>query len=49
MTSPAEVVTKGESGDYTLTPLGTELGAALRPLDDWSRRWAEEHPLPERP
>ncbi len=45
----AGLVTKGESGDYTLTPLGTELGAALRPLDDWSRRWAEEHPLPERP
>lgn len=25
---------------WALTPLGTELGAALAPLDAWSHRWA---------
>ncbi len=25
---------------YHLTPLGADLVEALRPLDDWSRRWA---------
>lgn len=27
-------------GDYALTPLGRDLGAAVAPLDDWARRWA---------
>ena len=27
-------------GDYTLTPLGRDLGAAVAPLDDWAHRWA---------
>ena len=26
---------------YALTELGTDLGAALAPLDAWSRRWAD--------
>ncbi|MFF5922063.1 hypothetical protein ACFY8C_27565 [Streptomyces flavochromogenes] len=27
---------------YRLTPLGRNLVEVLRPLDAWSRRWAEE-------
>lgn len=38
----AGLVTRNDAGAYTLTPLGTELGRALAPLDDWSRRWADE-------
>ena len=36
----AGLIAKNEVGDYTLTDLGEELGAALEPLDQWSRRWA---------
>jgi DNA-binding HxlR family transcriptional regulator len=39
----AGLVTKDEQGDYALTVLGSQLGAALAPLDEWSRRWAAEH------
>ncbi|MCX5206583.1 helix-turn-helix transcriptional regulator [Streptomyces sp. NBC_00237] len=28
---------------YHLTPLGTGLVTALRPLDAWSRRWGDEN------
>jgi DNA-binding HxlR family transcriptional regulator len=41
--SAAGLITKDDSGDYTLTSLGTDLGSALDPLDQWSRRWAEQH------
>jgi DNA-binding HxlR family transcriptional regulator len=27
--------------DYTLTPLGRSLSAALEPLDSWSTKWAQ--------
>jgi len=36
----AGLIAKNEAGDYTLTKLGADLGAALEPLDQWSRRWA---------
>ncbi len=36
----ADLVTNGEDG-YRLTPLGTQLGAALEPLDVWATRWAK--------
>ena len=39
----AGLITKDEAGDYTLTALGAELGLALEPLDQWSRRWARHH------
>jgi DNA-binding HxlR family transcriptional regulator len=29
----------GDAG-YELTPLGQDLGRALRPLDEWASRWA---------
>lgn len=37
----AGLVVKDDAGDYTLTSVGADLGAALHPLDQWSRRWAE--------
>jgi DNA-binding HxlR family transcriptional regulator len=40
----AGLITKNDSGDYVLTSLGAELGSALDPLDQWSRRWAERKP-----
>ena len=42
----AGLVTKADSGDYMLTELGAELGAALDPLAAWSRRWAERDRRP---
>ncbi len=39
----AGLIAKDDSGDYALTSLGADLGAALEPLDRWSRRWAEQH------
>lgn len=36
----AGLVERTEAGSYRLSPLGAELGAALEPLDAWSRRWA---------
>ena len=35
----AGLLTRDDDG-YTLTPLGSELGASLAPLDRWARRWA---------
>jgi len=39
----AGLITKDDSGDYTLTSLGAELGSALDPLDQWSQRWSRQH------
>ena len=39
--SSAGLIEKNEDGDYRLTGLGSELGAALEPLDMWARRWAK--------
>lgn len=39
--SGAGLIAKNDAGDYTLTSLGADLGAALEPLDDWSRKWAK--------
>ncbi|WP_425315510.1 winged helix-turn-helix transcriptional regulator [Streptomyces qinglanensis] len=36
----ARLLTLRDDG-YRLTPLGQELVDALRPLGDWSRRWAD--------
>jgi DNA-binding HxlR family transcriptional regulator len=36
----AGLVSSGEGG-YRLTDLGTDLGAAVEPLDAWARRWAK--------
>ena len=38
--SGAGLIDKTEDGDYRLTRLGRDLGAALAPLDAWARRWA---------
>ncbi|CAN5703953.1 hypothetical protein BH18ACT2_BH18ACT2_21520 [soil metagenome] len=37
----AGLITKVEGGGYTLTPIGSRLGDALRPLDAWARSWAK--------
>jgi DNA-binding HxlR family transcriptional regulator len=37
----ARLVESTEDG-YRLTPIGQQLGAALKPLDRWARRWANE-------
>jgi DNA-binding HxlR family transcriptional regulator len=36
----AALVERSEES-YALTPLGSDLGRALSPLDGWARRWAE--------
>ena len=36
----AGLLERAETGDYTLTELGAGLGAAIAPLDAWSREWA---------
>lgn len=36
----ARLVERDADGAYRLTGLGSDLGAALEPLDAWSRRWA---------
>jgi DNA-binding HxlR family transcriptional regulator len=38
----AGLIAKDDNGDYVLTPLGGDLGSALDPLDQWSRRWARQ-------
>jgi len=38
----AGLIAQDDGDEYVLTPLGAELGAALAPLDAWSRRWAAE-------
>ena len=46
----AGLVARDERGDYVLSDLGTELGAALEPLDRWARRWAaDQSARPEPP
>ena len=37
----ARIVTRDDAG-YTLSPLGADLVASMRPLLDWSRTWAAE-------
>ena len=41
----AGLIAKDDTGDYTLTDLGEDLGAALSPLDQWSQRWAQQTSL----
>lgn len=36
----AHLVERLDDGAYRLSRLGVDLGAALAPLDAWSRRWA---------
>lgn len=36
----AGLVERDDAGGYRLTELGTDLGAALAPLDAWAQRWA---------
>jgi DNA-binding HxlR family transcriptional regulator len=38
----AGLIAKDDSGDYALTSLGADLGSALEPLAQWSRRWAKQ-------
>jgi DNA-binding HxlR family transcriptional regulator len=33
---------KRDALSYALTPIGRELGKAIEPLEQWSRRWARE-------
>jgi DNA-binding HxlR family transcriptional regulator len=40
--SAAGLVDKTADGNYVLTDHGASLGRALRPLDAWSQRWAED-------
>jgi len=42
----AGLLAKDDNGDYALTPLGADLGWALDPLDQWSRRWAKQRNAP---
>jgi DNA-binding HxlR family transcriptional regulator len=42
----AGLVDQDEAQRYRLTSLGVELGRALRPLLDWSQRWAAAGPAP---
>jgi DNA-binding HxlR family transcriptional regulator len=37
----AGLIEKDGNGDYRLTALGRDLGAALQPLDAWAKRWAK--------
>ncbi|WP_158706440.1 MULTISPECIES: hypothetical protein [Streptomyces] len=32
------------NGSYTLTPLGHDARETLRPVTEWSQRWAAERP-----
>ncbi|MGE5285751.1 MAG: winged helix-turn-helix transcriptional regulator [Micromonosporaceae bacterium] len=38
----AGLVTQDEDQRYELTDIGQALGAALEPLDRWSRHWAQQ-------
>lgn len=40
----AGLVVKRPDKAYEATPIGRELGVALQPLWDWSRRWSDDHP-----
>jgi DNA-binding HxlR family transcriptional regulator len=44
----AGLVSQGSDDRYELTRVGGELSTALRPLDRWSRRWADS-PRPSSP
>jgi DNA-binding HxlR family transcriptional regulator len=37
----AGLIEQDEHGAYRLTALGSDLGAALDPLDAWAKRWAK--------
>lgn len=39
----AGLIEKDQHGEYQLTELGRDLGAAIAPLDEWAERWAENH------
>lgn len=41
--SAAGLIEKDERSSYRLTELGAALGAAIEPLDEWARRWAQRH------
>jgi DNA-binding HxlR family transcriptional regulator len=38
----AGLIDQDSADNYVLTDHGTSLGRALRPLDAWSQRWAED-------
>jgi len=38
--SAAGLIEKDEHSHYRLSDLGSDLGAALEPLDAWAQRWA---------
>jgi DNA-binding HxlR family transcriptional regulator len=38
----ARLIQQASNQHYELTDIGRALGTALRPLDEWSRRWAEQ-------
>ncbi|MQS10781.1 helix-turn-helix transcriptional regulator [Streptomyces kaniharaensis] len=38
----ARLTERLSNGSYALTPLGHDAREALRPLAEWSRRWADE-------
>jgi DNA-binding HxlR family transcriptional regulator len=40
----AGLVARHDDGRYSLTRLGSSLGAALEPLDGWARKWARSYP-----
>lgn len=40
----AGLIEKDDHGAYQLTELGGDLGEAIAPLDEWARRWADDHP-----
>lgn len=42
----AGLIEKDADGNYTLTSIGLTLGAALEPLDQWSKEWAKIHRKP---
>ena len=37
----ARLLERDAAGDYTLTEIGADLGAAIAPLDAWSQTWAD--------
>jgi DNA-binding HxlR family transcriptional regulator len=42
----AGLIEQGADQRYELTHIGRDLGAALEPLDHWSRQWAERTSSP---
>ncbi len=43
----AGLITKNPDKTYELTAAGTELGAAMQSVWEWSRRWSETVTTPE--